>query len=100
MDRLNYLKAEHWESVVKALQNCTGLKEICDFEWSKDLLDPSRWDDASPSVALDSHSSESYVRKAGLLDLHSKGLRDGAAAKVLAGLLPRVSNYLEELNVR
>ena len=97
MDRLNDLKAEHWESVVKALQNCTGLKEICDFEWSLDLLDPSRWA-ASPSVALGSHPSESYVRK--VLDLHSKGLRDGAAAKVLAGLLPRVSNDLEELNVR
>ncbi len=70
---------EAWQEVVKALQNCLSMREICDFKWSRDVL--------SPGVSV--------------LLLHDQEIGcDDLAIQVLAGLLQRTSTSLRKLNLR
>ncbi len=85
--------------------SCTSLKEICDFEWSKVLLDPSKSN--QQHQATDSETKKSVLNSAMVrkfenksLDLHGLGLGEKKAAIVLAGLLPRVAEHLTSLNIR
>ncbi len=96
--RMNNLKEKDWTNVIHALQNCPGLEDICDFEWSSTLLAPNKWDETPKDI----DRSVQATRKLGkhVLDLHSKGLGDGLSIAVLAKLLPRVSAELHELDIR
>ncbi len=64
------------------------MKEICDFEWSEFLLDPSQWDQQPQAT-----NTETKDIKKNTLDLHMMGLGEMKAAVVLAGQLPRVAEH-------
>jgi hypothetical protein len=99
MNRLNKLEVKEWTCVMKALTECTDLKEICDFGWSATLLAPTNWA-KTPRNAESQKGTREFLKNG--LDLHSMGLGEPKATIVLAELLPRakVSDLLKVLNIR
>ena len=82
-----------------SLANCGNLQEIRDFEWSKTLLAPNTWAE-KPTDGTCQQGLVTSVFREGLLDLHGTGFGEKASIVVLAGLLPRISDRLMELDLR
>ncbi len=100
---LNQLDEGEWQLIIAALsKGCTSLKEICDFEWSKFLLDPSNWHQQPQATKIKDRMNPATVRNFEMkaLDLHGMGLGEKKAVVVLDGLLPRIATDLERLNLR